>query len=69
MSFFKDNESSIDSESCLASDLLDLYDTAKANKVAAGAANPTDVQIYDEGLALLVPQNEVRADFSECFAD
>lgn len=69
VSFFKDEDSSIDSEACLASDLLDLYDEARANLIAAGTANPSDAQIYAEGLLLLAPINVIRSDFSSCFAD
>lgn len=46
-------------------DLQDLYALARSYLVARGTANPTDLQIRNEGDSLLVPANEVECDYSE----
>jgi hypothetical protein len=46
------------------SQLLDLFDTAKANLIAAGTADPTDAQVNAEMMGLLVPRYECTNDFA-----
>ena len=49
----------------LLNDLDDLYDEARADLVADGDSSPTDMEIRDEMLALLIPRRRQTADFSE----
>lgn len=60
----RDNGGTPDDYAALGGEMLELYDSARADLVASGITSPTDLQIYTEMLFRLRPVTSFRKDYS-----